>query len=108
MGQYSREEILAAFEKYNTLRLESQKTGDWSIWASIFTEDAHYVEHAYGEFDGREAIAKWICDVMSPFPEMTFPQDWVAIDEDGEIIDEYAIQGCCSGYQWIVNSTKLN
>ena len=82
MPKYSREELLSAFENYNEARLESQRTNDWNIWAGVFTEDAHYVEHAYGEFQGREAIAKWICEVMSPFPEMTFPQDWVALDED--------------------------
>lgn len=87
MAKYSRDELLAAFEKYNESRLESQRTNDWSIWAGIFTEDARYVEHAYGEFQGREAIANWICDVMAPFPEMTFPQDWVAIDdEQGAIV----------------------
>ena len=82
MPKYSRAELVAAFENYNRARLESQSTGDWNIWAGIFTEDAHYVEHAYGEFQGREAIAKWICDVMAPFPEMTFPQDWIAFDDE--------------------------
>ena len=82
MPKYSRAELVAAFETYNKARLESQSTGDWNIWAGVFTEDAHYVEHAYGEFQGREAIAKWICDVMAPFPEMTFPQDWIAFDDE--------------------------
>lgn len=86
MGKFSREEIMAAFEKYNQARIQSQETGDWSIWARIFTEDALYVEHAYGEFHGRQAIADWICKVMSPFPSMTFPQDWIAIDEENAAI----------------------
>jgi len=86
MGKYSREELQAAFDDYNAARIRSQETGDWNIWAQCFTEDAHYVEHAYGEFHGREAIAKWICEVMAPFPSMTFPQDWVAIDEENDAI----------------------
>jgi len=61
------------------MRLTSGES--WSIWASVFTEDAHYVEHVYGELDGRDAIRDWITKVMAPFPHMTFPQDWVAYDE---------------------------
>jgi len=79
---FSRKELVEAFEKYNERRLESQRSGDWNIWAGSFTEDAHYIEHAYGEFRGRQAIAEWICDVMAPFPEMTFPQDWIAFDDE--------------------------
>jgi ketosteroid isomerase-like protein len=82
MGQYSRAELQEAFDQYNAARIESQETGDWSIWAQRFTEDAHYIEHAYGEFQGRAAIEKWIIEVMSPFPTMTFPQDWSVIDEE--------------------------
>ena len=42
----------------------------------------HYIEHAYGELHGREAVRAWIISVMAPFPHMRFPQDWVAYDED--------------------------
>ena len=82
MGRFARDELEDAFEKYNQARRQAQKTGDWSVWADRFTEDAHYVEHAYGEFDGREAIREWICKVMAPFPDMTFPQDWIVFDEE--------------------------
>lgn len=86
MGRYSREELVDAFDKYNAARIEAQDTGDWSVWAARFTEDAHYIEHAYGEFRGRAAIEKWIIEVMSPFPDMTFPQDWVAFDDEHDAI----------------------
>lgn len=86
MGQYSRTEIMEAFERYNEARIQSQDTHDWSIWANMFTEDAHYIEHAYGEFHGREAIRDWICDVMAPFPSMIFPRDWLAFDEEQDAI----------------------
>jgi len=82
MARVDRKELEDAFAKYNDARIESQNTNDWTIWASRFTEDAHYIEHAYGEMHGREAIADWICKVMSPFPDMTFPQDWVLYDEE--------------------------
>ncbi len=82
MGQYPRAEIEAAFAKYNEARDQASRTGDWRIWAAVFTEDAHYIEHAYGEMHGREQIRDWITKVMAPFPNMTFPQDWWVIDEE--------------------------
>jgi len=82
MPTYSRQELQQALAAYNQARDDSSRTGDWSIWASVFTDDALYIEHAYGEFRGRDAIRDWITKVMAPFPHMTFPQDWVAFDED--------------------------
>ena len=87
MGSHTRQELVEAFDKYNEARIHAQETGDWSRWAGCFTEDAHYIEHAYGEFSGRPAIERWITEVMAPFPDMTFPQDWVAFDdEQGAIV----------------------
>jgi len=86
MGGHAREEILAAFDGYKRARDEASRTGDWSIWAAVFTEDASYLEHAYGELQGRAAIEEWITGVMKPFPRMTFPQDWWVLDEDREAI----------------------
>ena len=82
MGRYSREELERALEQYNEARDRACETGDWTIWADVFTEDVHYIEHAYGEFHGKQALVDWITAVMEPFPTMTFPQDWVVFDED--------------------------
>jgi hypothetical protein len=90
VGQFERDEILKAFEAYKVARDQASKTGDWSIWAAVFTADARYIEHAYGEFSGRDAIEKWIVGVMAPFPTMTFPQDWWVIDEAN-----HAVVFCC-------------
>jgi hypothetical protein len=86
MGQFSRQELQQAFEIYDAAVLKAVETGDWNGWADLFTEDALYIEHAYGEFHGREAIREWICGVMAPFPTMYFPQDWVLYDEDNDAI----------------------
>jgi hypothetical protein len=82
MPRFSRAELESALATYNAARDRASATGDWNIWAELFTEDAHYVEHAYGEMHGREAIRAWITGVMAPFPRMTFPQDWVVFDEE--------------------------
>ncbi len=86
MGKFSREELEEALKIYNEAHRKASETGDWSIWASLFTEDSEYIEHAYGEFHGREEIEKWIKAVMAPFPHMTFPQDWCCIDEENDAI----------------------
>jgi SnoaL-like domain len=89
MGKYTRAELLEAFEDYKRRRDIASQTGDWNVWADCFAEDAHYIEHAYGELHGREAIRTWICDVMAPFPTMTFPITWLAVDEEtGAIVWE--------------------
>ena len=82
MGRFTLEELKEAFAEYDRLRIRCSETGDWSQYADAFTEDAHYIEHAYGDMHGREAIREWIVKVMAPFPHMEFPQDWVVFDEE--------------------------
>ncbi len=85
MGRWSREEIEEAFDVFQATALEAGKTGDWNDFADLFTEDAHYVEHLYGEMGGREAIRKWITKTMStpPANEMVhFPIEWYIIDTE--------------------------
>ena len=85
MGQWSREEIEAAFDKHETVVVEIGNTWDWSRYADEFTEDATYVEHVYGKMAGREKIREWIVSTMNTFPgsEMPhYPTSWHAIDEE--------------------------
>ncbi len=86
MAKATLEELKRAFESYKAARDEASRTGNWSIWADCFTEDAHYIEHAYGELHGREAIRDWISKVMAPFPHMTFPQDWWVFDLERDAV----------------------
>ncbi len=92
MGRWSREELEGAFDQYQVAAHKGASTGDWKDWVGRFTEDATYLECQDGNFWGREAILKWITDLMSPWParEMTaFPIAWYTIDEDkGWIISE--------------------
>ena len=80
-----RVELQEAFEAYQETVAEIARTGDWDRFAEMFTEDAAYVEHAYGEFSGREEIRPWIIRTMTTFPgnEMTgFPIAWSVLDPD--------------------------
>jgi hypothetical protein len=85
MGQWSREEIEAAFDQHEHVVVEIGNTWDWSRYADEFTEDATYVEHVYGKMVGREQIREWIVSTMNAFPgsEMPhYPTSWHAIDEE--------------------------
>lgn len=86
MGRFTRQELEEAHRIYNEAHRKASESGDWTIWAAIFTEDAEYVEHAFGEFHGRQEIEKWIVEVMAPFPHMTFPQEWHCFDEENDAI----------------------
>jgi hypothetical protein len=85
MGEFTRDEIERAFTAYQEAGERAGATGDWAAWADQFTEDATYVEHHYGRFEGREAIRDWISSTMSTFPGNRmplFPVEWYVVDED--------------------------
>ena len=70
---FDRDEIQAAFDRYQDAANEAGRTGDWGPWVDCFTPDLHYIEHMYGEFQGREAVLGWITETMTawPFTEMS-------------------------------------
>lgn len=58
-------------------------SGNWDGFADLFTPDAVYKEHAFGEFHGREKIRAWSVKTMTSFPGsvMTgFPLAWQVVD----------------------------
>jgi len=87
-----RQELEAAFAGYQSTVAEITASGEWDRFAEMFTADASYVEHAYGEFAGREEIRPWIIRTMTTFPgsDMTsFPVAWSVLDEEqGRVVCE--------------------
>jgi hypothetical protein len=84
-GPFPRGEIEAAFEGYQQVVAEIAVSRDWSRFADLFTDDATYVEHAYGSFHGRAEIRDWVVRTMSTFPGsamVSFPPRWSVIDEE--------------------------
>jgi ketosteroid isomerase-like protein len=77
---FDREEIEREFTRYRERGSIAVATGDWDQWADQFTDDARYLEHHYGRFDGQQEIRDWINGVMQPFPTMEFPVTWYSID----------------------------
>ena len=79
MGEFSKSEIEKAFLEY---RRRGVETHDWENWASLFAEDARYVEHFLGEFQGRDAIRNWIVETMAEYPFISLWMDWWVIEDD--------------------------
>src|ERR1019366_4006339 len=55
-NQWSREELQRAHDNFAETANRCAEAGEWRDWANLFTEDAHYVEHMFGEMYGREEI----------------------------------------------------
>lgn len=75
--------LQSGFERYLNAVEEIATTGDWARFADLFTVDATYCEHAYGDFNGREEIRRWIVSTMTTYPgsEMVaFPPSWFVFD----------------------------
>jgi hypothetical protein len=53
---------------------------DWDAWTDLFTDDARYVEHYFGDMRGRDEIRPWITKVMASVPELYTAYEWHMID----------------------------
>ncbi|CAN5672003.1 nuclear transport factor 2 family protein [soil metagenome] len=85
MPTFTAAEITDAYAAMHVRVQEHAATGDWEDFALSFTEDAEYVEHAFGTFHGRAAIREWSVATMTSFPGsvMTgFPLAWQVVDAD--------------------------
>jgi len=85
MSTFSRAEMEREFEAYQERGRLAGETGDWNAWADQFTDDAVYVEHYYGRFEGQDAIRRWITSTMAEFPNnqfVLFPIEWAIFDEE--------------------------
>ena len=82
-GTFSAGEITEAYAAMHERVREYAASGRWEGFADHFTEDAEYVEHAFGTFRGRAEIRAWSVRTMTTFPgsAMTgFPLAWQVVD----------------------------
>lgn len=78
MTTFTRAELESAYTAF----AEQQKTQDWDAICDVFTDDAVYVEHALGTFEGRDAIRAWLVPCMAPLVGWEYPTLWVAYGDD--------------------------
>jgi hypothetical protein len=84
-NQWSREELQRAHDNFVETANRCAEAGEWRDWANLFTEDARYVEHMFGEMHGREEIHRWIAATMAEWPNRamtSFPHAWCSCDEE--------------------------
>jgi ketosteroid isomerase-like protein len=81
------DEVRAALAAYVDLR-ERVERGDatWTDLASIFTDDAVYIDPAYGRVDGLDAIRRFLDESMRGLEDWRFPIEFTAVDGDNVII----------------------
>ena len=78
---HSREEILETYERYVSTRdrVEAGELG-WQALADFFTEDATFIDPAWGRIEGRDAIRQFLEDSMAGLEGWTFPRQWTAVE----------------------------
>ena len=81
MAIYPRKEVEKAADALHKIRAKAS-AGEvgWDAIIDMFTEDATYIDPAWGRFKGREAILQFLRDSMQGLEDWTFPTEWVVID----------------------------
>ena len=75
------EEILQAHSRYVEAR-ESVLRGEkpWSALADFFTDDAVFIDPAWGRVEGIENIRRFLVESMAGLEDWRFPREWTAVD----------------------------
>ena len=109
---FSRDELAAAFQKFEQTVDDAAQTRNWDPWVDQYTDDITYVEHAAGTMHGREPVRVWIWKTMETFPGsyMTaFPSRWSVVDEPtGRIICELDNPMRDPGDGTIISATNIS
>lgn len=87
--QSASDELKATLDRYLAFRTEVD-AGDrpWVDLTQFFTDDAVFVDPAWGRIRGIEAIREFLLDSMTGIEDWTFPVDNVFVDGD-EIVIKY-------------------
>ena len=86
---FPRREVQETVDRYHELRrridagLEDDAFG---ALADFYTEDAVYVDGAWGRLEGRETIAHWLVDSMLGMEDWKFPIEFTAIEGDDVVV----------------------
>lgn len=83
MPTFRREEILEAHATLLSTR-DRAVAGEvpWGALADMFTEDATFVDPAWGRVDGRENIRAFMNESMQGLEGWEFPHEWEMVDGD--------------------------
>jgi len=83
MSEYTEEEILETHHRFlDTRRQVVAGAQPWGSLADFFTEDATFVDPAWGRIDGRENIRAFFTESMHGLEGWSFPHEWEMVDGD--------------------------
>lgn len=81
MPDHPAAEIRAAYDAYVAARdeVEAGKLG-WDALADWFTDDATFIDPAWGRVEGIAAIKEFLVESMQGLEDWTFPRQWTAVE----------------------------
>jgi limonene-1,2-epoxide hydrolase len=84
---HEREEVESVVARYVELR-ESIGRGEatWVALADLFTDDAVYIDPAWGRIEGIDEIRAFLHDSMVGLEDWQFPIEFTAVDGDNVVI----------------------
>ncbi len=85
---YPREEVADTVERYHEMRrrIDAGEESGFGALADLYTEDAVYIDGAWGRIEGREAIAKWLDESMVGLGDWKFPIEFTAIEGNDVVV----------------------
>lgn len=81
MASFPREEVQAAYARYLEARrrVEAGELG-WDSLADFFTEEATFIDPAWGRVEGIDAIRSFLVESMAGLEDWSFPHEWTAVE----------------------------
>ena len=86
---FPREEVQATVDRYHALRTRidaGEEPNAFGALADFYTDDAVYVDAAWGRIEGRDAIAHWLAHSMVGLEDWRFPIEFTAIEGDDVVV----------------------
>lgn len=82
-SDFDAEEVRAAYSAYVETRAQVM-AGDrpWSALSGHFTDDAVFIDPAWGRVEGIDALTRFFDESMKGLDDWTFPEEWTVVDGD--------------------------
>ena len=83
MSEPNEREARETYERFVALRDQVDAgTQPWAVMADFFTEDAAYIDPAWGRIEGRENIRVFFTDAMAGLTGhgWSTPENWIMVD----------------------------
>ena len=81
MSDFPKDEIRETYRRYVQTREQVQAgTAGWETLADFFTDDAVFIDPAWGRIDGIAQIREFLRDSMAGLDGWTFPHQWDVVE----------------------------